>query len=309
MTRKASHARRRPGKVGARLFSELKADHARFGRVLALIGRHAPTLATERNAELVALLGEAVDYIANFQNTYHHPREERMFERMAKRSSEYAKILSDLRKDHEESSRAGQRLLALLNSVSKDPGDVVRLERLALSLESFARAMRLHIHREEELMYSRAPEMLDENDWRVIARGSPTPRDPLGQRHDARGQRFRALARYVAEGEERVLVSTRSSSSTSRIVDVAIRWIEQSVQCSRLVWRQAKQARELGFATLAAFAPQAPAAWWAAVRDALNSEVDSSLRWMGEWRKQLGGDGTRTTFEAESTTPKSRASE
>ena len=52
---------------------ELREDHARFSRVMLMIGRDARRLVDEPEAVL-PLFAEAVDYVVSFQNVYHHPR-------------------------------------------------------------------------------------------------------------------------------------------------------------------------------------------------------------------------------------------
>ena len=71
--------------IGSEYLSGLREDHARFSRVLSMIGRDARRIVDETD-EVLPLFEEAIHYIVNFQNVHHHPREEIMFARIARRS-------------------------------------------------------------------------------------------------------------------------------------------------------------------------------------------------------------------------------
>lgn len=281
----------RPAGNGDRFFSDLRGDHARFGRVLALIGRHASVLADRPDDDVVELLHDAVDYIVNFQHRYHHPREDRMFERIAQRSTAHDTALRVLRNDHEQSFKAGQELLADMRRLRTRSARRLPRKALTHSLQRFALDMREHIRREDELMYSSARAVLDRNDWNAIVRSSSNPRDPLRPERGGGTGRYRALARYVAEGEPRVVIGTGPEDPISSAVGLGTQWIDHTLGCLRLVNRQVLQASELGIATcMAAVRPRRPADWCASVVGALNNQTKAANRWIREWRAQLGLD-------------------
>jgi hemerythrin-like domain-containing protein len=280
------------GSLGARgidpVFLGLRHEHARFGRVLALIGRRAPTLVDAPDAATLELLEQAIAYIVSFQNRYHHPREDLVFKRIARRSNMHRAALERLRRDHEESHRAGQNLLKHLRLSAEDPGSRARREDLAHELAGFARNMRGHIRREDELMYSSARTVLAAADWQAIARSGRTPPDPLRKRAGSKSL-YPALARYVTEGEQEAEVSMQPSQPVGRAVARATQLADRGITCLRLLVRQSREARRLGCATYAvAVKPGWPAPYRASLTKALRALRRASVRWIEEWRLQIG---------------------
>ncbi len=272
-----------------RLFHELRHEHARFGRVLALIGRRARAWADAPDAETQQLLTEAVDYVVDFQNRYHHPREDFLFERIARRSAEHAAALAVLRRDHDKSHRAGQALLRQLRLLERSPGSRANRSALALHLENFARGMRGHIRREDELMYSSASKLLNAADWRALSRSAPTPPDPLLAAAGAISGPYAALAHYVAKGETESRVNTRPSHPLEVVLSHGTQLADRGISCLRLLSRQSREASRLGFSTYAAACrPRLPWNWGAGLARALNEQRLTSVRWIDEWREQLG---------------------
>ena len=84
----------------------LRADHARFSRVLSMIGRDARRIVDEPEAVL-PLFSEAVDYVVHYQNVHHHPREETMFAKVAGMSEPLASTAAQLSQEHERTDRVG----------------------------------------------------------------------------------------------------------------------------------------------------------------------------------------------------------
>jgi hemerythrin-like domain-containing protein len=270
------------------VFLGLRHEHARFGRVLALIGRRAPTLIDAPDAATLELLEQAVAYVVSFQNRYHHPREDLMFKRIARRSSVHRAALDRLRRDHEETHRAGLNLLRHLRLSAEEPANRARREDLAHKLADFAREMRGHIRREDELMYSSARTILVAADWRAIARSGLTRPDPLQERAGSESP-YPALARYVTAGEQEVQVSMHPSQRCGRALARATQLTDRGITCLRLLVRQSREARRLGCATYAvAVKPRWPAPYRAGLTRALRTLRRASVRWIEEWRMQMG---------------------
>ena len=193
-------------KNGEAYLRGLREDHARFSRILSMIGRDARRLVDEPEAVL-PLFAEAVDYVVSFQNVYHHPREEIMFAKIAAASESLATAATRLTREHHATTLAGKELLSLMDATSRAPSSRANRTQLARSLERFARAMRGHIAQEEELLYSNAWTELTPQDWDALA-GSAAAVDPLEGTPDSR---YPLLASYVSEGQTRSNVSMPST--------------------------------------------------------------------------------------------------
>jgi len=190
--------------TGEQYLRGLREDHARFSRVLSMIGRDAQRLLDEPEAVL-PLFSEAVDYVVNYQNIHHHPREEIMFAKVANASETLAGTSARLTQEHELTDRAGDELLATLDRASHSSSERSTRQELARQLERFARSMRSHIAQEEEILYSEAWDTLSPTDWDELAAAAP---DPLDRSQD---DRYPLLADYVSGGRTQSTVQLDSS--------------------------------------------------------------------------------------------------
>ncbi len=189
---------------GEQYLRGLREDHARFSRVLTMIGRDAQRLLDEPE-EVLPLFSEAVDYVVNYQNVHHHPREEIMFAKVANASDALADTSARMSHEHELTDRAGEELLATLDRASHSSSQRSTRQVLARQLERFARSMRGHIAQEEEILYSEAWDTLSPADWDDLAASAP---DPLDRDLD---DRYPLLADYVSGGRTHSTVQLDSS--------------------------------------------------------------------------------------------------
>jgi hemerythrin-like domain-containing protein len=193
--------------IGNEYVRSLREDHAKFSRVLSMIGRDARRLISEPETVLPAF-EEAVDYIVNFQNIYHHPREEVMFEKLADADRSLRQLVKKLSREHGAVGRVGESIQTLLKHTSSETTSKESRLRLAEKLERFSKEMRSHIRQEEELLYSRVWDEFDDSDWEELADSVP-PTDPLGR---LQSRRYPLLADYVGGGGGRSDVSMASIS-------------------------------------------------------------------------------------------------
>jgi hemerythrin-like domain-containing protein len=272
----------------------LREDHARFSRVLSMIGRDAPRLVDKPEAVL-PLFEEAVDYVVSFQNVYHHPREEIMFAKIAEKSETLATAASKLSREHDATARAGKELLSLMNSVSRAPSRRPSREQLASKLEEFARSMRGHIAQEEELLYSHAWVELTQRDWDDLA-GSAAAIDPLEGAHDSR---YPLLASYVSEGRTRSNVSMQSGP-LEQVVESGLRrasaLADQFSSINSTLKRQRHEALALTRKSIDAM-PMIPMLQpQTSLRVSMKSAEEfgrAYIRWLGEWRDVYHGPDAR----------------
>jgi hemerythrin-like domain-containing protein len=249
-----------------------------------MIGRDARRLVSEPKAVL-PLFAEAVDYVVDFQNVYHHPREEILFAKIAEKSETLATTASDLSREHEMTARAGDELLALMRRVSSALPSRPNREELARRLEKFARSMRGHIAKEEELLYSQAWVELTKQDWECVA-GSAAAVDPLD---GPEGSRYPLLAEYVSEGRTHsnvALESTPLGKAVESGLKRASAFADQFGSINRTFKRQGKEACALSRKSIGAM-PMIPILQ---PQTAIQVGVESAgkfgrayMRWLREW--------------------------
>lgn len=270
-------------------------DHARFSRVLTMIGRDARRL-VDAPSDVLPLFAEAVDYVVNFQNVYHHPREEIMFSRVGEKSESLAAAAKKLAQEHGGTAYAGKELLALIDHVSRAPGERAGREQLAKGLERFARSMRSHIAQEEDLLYSQVWIELTRRDWDKLI-GQAAALDPLDHDHSAK---YPLLVRYVSEGRTRSDVTTESSpfgEALGSAMDRIGTLLDGLAVIDRTMSRQRKEACALARKSIRAM-PIIPALQpMDSVRAGMQSAgefASAYRRWFREWNALYSRSDTAT---------------
>lgn len=273
--------------TGEKYLRGLREDHARFSRVLSMIGRDAQRLLDEPEAVL-PLLSEAVDYVVNYQNVHHHPREEVMFAKIADASETLAGTSARLSQEHELTDRAGEELLATIQRASHSSSQRSTRQELARQLERFARSMRSHIAQEEEILYSEAWDTLSPADWDDLAASAP---DPLDRAQD---DRYPLLAEYVSEGRTHSTVQL-DSSPFGEAVESGLEQLSavtrQLGAVTATVRRQQREACELTLESVRDM-PNVPMLQpqqtLRASGETAQAFTAAYVRWLREWRDVLG---------------------
>ncbi len=262
----------------------LREDHARFSRVLSMIGRDARRLVDEPD-EVMPVFEEAVNYVVSFQNVHHHPREEIMFARIAERDPSVAATAKKLAREHKSADRIGESLLVLIQRTSHGARGRSSRERLAQKLEEFAKQMRTHIGQEEKVLYSRAWSELEEDDWQEIADSVP-PEDPLARS----GTRdYPLLSRYVDKGGAQSEVSMPATSilqSLEMRLDRSLSRTPRLRAMKSLARRHGEEAWSLARRSIDAFPANplfSPCVAARVVVDGISELGSAQLRWIREW--------------------------
>jgi len=283
-------------RAGEQYLRGLREDHARFSRVLSMIGRDAQRLLDEPEAVL-PLFSEAVDYVVNHQNIHHHPREEIMFAKVADSSEALAATAARLTQEHVLTDRAGEELLVTIRSVSHSSSPRSTRRELARQLERFARSMRAHISQEEEMLYSEAWDTLSPADWDELAACTP---DPLDRDQD---DRYPLLADYVSGGRTHSTVQL-DSSPLGEAVESGIGQLSAVTRKLRTVnatvRRQQREACDLTLESVRDM-PKVPMLQPQQALRASGENVQALtaayMRWLREWRNVLAAvqpDAKRT---------------
>jgi len=246
----------------------LRGEHARISQLLTLLSRQCSELERDSRTAL-PLLREALQYVVHHTNVHHHPREEVLFEHLARRSPRHRQLRDALEHEHDSAVSVGEAKLRAIERMEGAPALAAQeLSSLAYGIDRFARQMRDHILREEEILYSGAEKLLEPGDWLALKSLRETP-DPLDARH---GNAYPTLRAYFRESERRIHGSPLSTAERLGIDDVLerfgdrITWMRRvsSMGPSDEVWRGVRSAWALAFAASAW-------PWWHLMVAALDS--------------------------------------
>ena len=145
----------------------LRQDHAGLSRLLRAIDGLADRLRAEPEAVQPVLI-EAFDYLLGYQHGYHHPREDRLFERIRDRRPELAETLERLAEEHTTGEHETGELARDLAVATPEELRGKAGPRLAARIRDYIKHARVHMRSEETVFYARAEDVLDESDWAGI---------------------------------------------------------------------------------------------------------------------------------------------
>ena len=181
-------------KTTPQIISTLKDEHRYFMALLNVLSEQQRLLENAQDIDhLVA--EEILEYLGDYPDEFHHPREDLLFKRLQMANPETKEIIDPLLADHKEIYQQSHDLHARL-SKAKGTESLDR-SSLASQLKRFVQNYKKHMKDEEERVFQLALETLTEEDWRVVDSSMEFIDDPLfgtRVRH-----RYRRLAHTLTE--------------------------------------------------------------------------------------------------------------
>ena len=148
----------------AAFMQRLRHDHAGLSRMLRAIDGMADRLVTEPDA-VQPFLVEAFGYLLGYQHGFHHPREDRLFEKIRSKQPELSDTLARLAEEHATGEAETAALADELAACTPRHLREKKGARLAVRIQGYIRHARLHMRAEEAVFYARAEQVLSKSDW------------------------------------------------------------------------------------------------------------------------------------------------
>jgi hemerythrin-like domain-containing protein len=184
-----------------RFLSTLREEHRYFESLIEIAREQQELLASGGEADF-KILEELLQYLTEYPEDYHHPREDILFARLREIDPESGVMLDSLLSGHEEIHNASSHLYYTV--MRANSGENIRRKRLADSLDRFVQGYEKHIHDEDEIIFARALEVMTDQDWADVEGGMEHIEDPLFGKRVRR--RYRHLANVL---EARIGVAER----------------------------------------------------------------------------------------------------
>jgi hemerythrin-like domain-containing protein len=169
------------------------AEHVYFGHLLELMRRQLDLLHRGERPNYQLML-DAISYLRDYSDQYHHPREDVAFKRLLDRCPDMETVLARLHQEHRVIANAGERLREVLEAALQD--SVVPRGELEVALATYLVYYGNHIAQEEEDVLTRAAQSLTSEDWEAVKNAVPAKGDPLFGTHPE--ARYRELRRQLA---------------------------------------------------------------------------------------------------------------
>lgn len=168
-------------------------EHANFSRLLNALDRQVARF-LDGDDPSYELMRDIVEYMRDYSDAYHHPREDLAFARLLAHQPGLQLPVNRLLQEHRVIAAAGEDLLLRLREILV--GAVIPRDVVAASASTYLVYYRHHIATEEREILPRAAQWLTPADWAAVVAALPGGTDPLfGDEPQAR---FAELRREIA---------------------------------------------------------------------------------------------------------------
>lgn len=151
-------------------------EHVYFGRLLELLESEVRVFA-DGGRPNYALMLEVIEYLREYPDRYHHPREDAAFAILEHRLPQLGPQLAHLRQQHRVIARAGKTLAGYLEDALD--GALVSASEVEAAAATYVLYYRHHIATEESEVLWRAATLLTPAEWRAVADSAAPIFDPL----------------------------------------------------------------------------------------------------------------------------------
>ncbi|MCP5424910.1 MAG: hemerythrin domain-containing protein [Gammaproteobacteria bacterium] len=158
------------------VLQSLQKDHGNFDRVLGLLGEQLTLL---QQAELpdFQLMLDIVDYLQNYADLYHHPKEDAIFGYHLERCPEGRTEIELMIRQHVELRQNTSQMRFAIDGILH--GDIMLRAEFTERLANFIEQQSDHLKAEETQLFPLFSSLFSAADWRFIEKLIPTRNDPL----------------------------------------------------------------------------------------------------------------------------------
>jgi hemerythrin-like domain-containing protein len=175
----------------------LRQEHRNIEKLLLVLERELGVFACGERPDY-EVVHAVIAYFQVYPDAYHHPLEDRVFEKLKVRDSAAATMIGDLAGDHRRGAERLRRVAQAVESVLADR----ELLRQSVNdiIRDFIEQERRHMAMEERVFFPAAIKALQPQDWAEIAERLTDQRDPLFS-HVVE-EKFETVRRHILQLEQ-----------------------------------------------------------------------------------------------------------
>lgn len=158
------------------VLDQLLREHRELEKLIAVLEQQLLMLENGKIPDFNTLKA-VFQYFGNYPDLLHHPKEDLVYDRLEQRDPALAAGISGIVEEHFELAAMTRRIAGLVE-VRMRPGPAPDDGLVELG-RAFVDLYRRHIAVEENELFPRALEVLDDADWAGIAAGASPETDPL----------------------------------------------------------------------------------------------------------------------------------
>ena len=182
------------------ILSALHTDHRHIHKLMRLLGQQTALLASGNDPDWDLVI-DILNYMAQYPDACHHPREEQIFNHFRQRykNSDLDETIERLAREHRELPPATIELRNQVESIREGAAILTR-DELASSLNDYIAQQHNHIATEENRLFPVVEHRLTADDLKILEATLPEQQDPVFG--SVTEQQFEALYRRILEGDE-----------------------------------------------------------------------------------------------------------
>jgi hemerythrin-like domain-containing protein len=154
----------------------LRQEHRNIEKLLRVLERELDVFARGERPDY-EVVHAVIAYFQVYPDAYHHPLEDRVFEKLRVRDSTAAAKIGDLAADHQRGAERLRRVAQAVESVLADR-ELLR-QTVNDIIRDFIEQERRHMTMEEQVFFPAAINALEPTDWAEIASRLRDRSDPL----------------------------------------------------------------------------------------------------------------------------------
>jgi hemerythrin-like domain-containing protein len=154
----------------------LHQDHQNISRLLDIFDKQIEIMHKGEDPNY-RLMQDIMHYMGHYPDAFHHPREEKIFEKIKNNSADIFDTVKRLADEHIIMAEQGiiitDKLTEILN------GSIVSMAAIYELTKEYLELTRNHINSEENQLFPQAEELLSTEDWQDISESISHVDDPL----------------------------------------------------------------------------------------------------------------------------------
>jgi hemerythrin-like domain-containing protein len=179
------------------IIDSLSREHRNIEKLLLVLEREVRVFERGKRPDY-EVIWAVICYFQVYPTVYHHPQEERVFEKLRVRDPDAAAAIGDLAGEHRRGAERLRRVVQAIESVLRDRN--VPRRTVDEMIREFIGHERRHIAMEERDFFPAAVKALRPPDWLEIASTLTDQKDPLFS--ECVEERFDAVRRHILRLEQ-----------------------------------------------------------------------------------------------------------
>ncbi|MEZ5534634.1 MAG: hemerythrin domain-containing protein [Thiolinea sp.] len=160
-----------------KIMAELHQDHIHLARLLKTLEQQADLLSTDADPDLDLIL-DIVDYIQNYPDLVHHPKEDMVYHAFQNISDDGGEIVKHLLEEHAQLPSITKDFRNLMEEVVNG-GSIISRAGLQAKIRHFIHVERTHMNTEEFVLFPLIEDKMGMAEWQQLEEILPHKIDPL----------------------------------------------------------------------------------------------------------------------------------